>query len=521
MVPKNNLAVLVAAAKRKDNTAISALYEKTHQRIYFTALMIVKNEQDALDIMQETYISAIRKLGSLKNPEAFEEWLQAIARNKCRNFLKKHKELLVDEEQEYLFEEIKDLSEEFLPAEALESKELQEIILSSIKALPAKLSQTVLYYYFDDMTTTEIALEMSCPTSTVSRRLAAARNRIKKDLTEKRRLFTIMPLPILTQIFKQVIKENSVWTASAEQSAACLEGIITGVNLSTAATISAGAKKFFLTTTGKVATLGTSVIIVTTIAVVSFVSDQNSKSEPIETPLSTTFSESYPSDENSIITDPSEGVTVSKQTTHSEVSSNTQTPADSLPAVTEPPNTTGSAALETSPSSVTSPINTEPPAETSLTTPPEPLTRLNGVLIKKLNIFDEYGDRWSVMNGFDESDKIFSDRDFTFVSIPDFLINLERIQLACDSKFLQADVAKFTAGSDITVYIGMDIRAVRKGLPTWLESWNLAEFDAFLSNDVTFVFYTKDFAKGTEITLGTNGESSSVIMYTVFASLKN
>ena len=49
----DKLTELVIAAKKKDNDAISMLYEQTHQRIYFSVLMIIKNEQDALDIMQK------------------------------------------------------------------------------------------------------------------------------------------------------------------------------------------------------------------------------------------------------------------------------------------------------------------------------------------------------------------------------------------------------------------------------------------------------------------------------------
>ena len=41
-----------------------------------------------------------------------------------------------------------------------------------------------------------------------------------------------------------------------------------------------------------------------------------------------------------------------------------------------------------------------------------------------------------------------------------------------------------------------------------------------LSNDVTFIFYKKDFNKGEEVILGTNGDPLSVIMYTVFVSPK-
>jgi hypothetical protein len=318
-----------------------------------------------------------------------------------------------------------------------------------------------------------------------------------------------MPLPILTQIFKQTIKANTEWTASAAQSATCLENIITGVHLSTAAIICARVKK--LTTARKAMVLGTAVIITGTIAAVLILPGQDSPSGPTETSFTTVSSENYESDANFTVTYSFETTTF-KQIAQTDVSSSTKLSSESLPKVTEPQNFTNSTSLDTS---------TSMPTTTPSVTTTESLTRLNGILIKNLEIFDEANsDLWSIKYGFAESNKIFSDRDFTFVTIPDSLSNHERIQLACNSKYLQTDVAKFTAGNDITVYIGMDSRTVAKGLPTWIDSWTPAELDAFLSDDVTSIFYKKDFAKGAEVTLGTNGDPSSVIMYTVFVASK-
>lgn len=509
----DKLTELVIAAKKKDNGAISMLYEQTHQRIYFSVLMIIKNEQDALDIMQETYISAIRKLASLKNPEAFEGWLHAIARNKCLNFLKKHKELLIDDKEEHLFEQIKDTSDEFLPAEALENKEMQEVILESVKSLPVKLSQTVMYYYFDEMTTIEIASLMSCPTSTVSRRLAAARDRIKKDLEGKKGVFTIMPLPILTNIFKQAIKENTKWMVSAQQSATCLEGIFAGIHLSTGSIIVKAVKNAFLTSTGKSVALSTVVIAIGTATTVFFLSNQDLPYEPNEASRTSVSSVEHELTSGSAITYPSEITEISTQTTYSEA-----TPDTDLTSLTQVIDTGVS-------TSVTSDLEQSTITPEATTTPStintESLTRVNGILIKKLDVLDEtYSDIWSIKYGFSEDKLIFSDRNFTFVRLPDFMGNLERIQLACDSKFSQKDVAKFIAGDEITVYIGMDSRAVAKGPPAWMDSWSLDNDTAFLSNDVTFIFYKKDFNKGEEVILGTNGDPLSVIMYTVFVSPK-
>ena len=128
-----DLQKLIEAAKKKDNDAITALYECMHHKVYFHALMIVKNEDDALDIMQETFITAIKKLNTFKPPYNFESWIITIARNKCLNFLKKHKEILVEEEYEGIFENIPE-TQEFLPQEALERSDMQRTVLDAVRS---------------------------------------------------------------------------------------------------------------------------------------------------------------------------------------------------------------------------------------------------------------------------------------------------------------------------------------------------------------------------------------------------
>ena len=61
-------------------------------------MSFLKNEQNVYDVMQDTYITALTRLGQLQNPDRLVAWLNQIAVNRCRDFLRKRQpEQLPDE----------------------------------------------------------------------------------------------------------------------------------------------------------------------------------------------------------------------------------------------------------------------------------------------------------------------------------------------------------------------------------------------------------------------------------------
>ena len=140
---------------------------------------------------------------------------------------------------------------------------------------------------------------------------------------------------------------------------------------------------------------------------------------------------------------------------------------------------------------------------------------LNGNLIKSLTIKDAANAAdWSIQYNLQTGDVIYGDRANTFTNVSNYLKGAEWIRVACDSKNLQSDVAEFTAGSAITVYVGLDTRV--SNLPSWLSGWTANDYILQASNDVTYKIYQKNFNQGDKVTLGTNGPPSGVVMYTAF-----
>lgn len=210
-----DISQLVQNALNGDRASFDALYTETNRAVYFTCLGFLKNEEDALDVMQDVYIAAFDKLGTLKDPQTFPAWVKRIAVNRCKNFLVKknaHYEQSIDSE-----ENITELVDEnFLPEEYAESEEKRRIVMKIVRdVLSDTLYQTVMMFYFDELTIAEIAEIMDCPEGTVKYRLNAARVKIKKGVLDyenknDERLHAVVMIPFLTRLFAEISKNTDV-----------------------------------------------------------------------------------------------------------------------------------------------------------------------------------------------------------------------------------------------------------------------------------------------------------------------
>lgn len=191
---------LVRRAKTGEAEAQGALYEASYKRVYYLALRLMKNPEDAEDATQETFITAFAALANLQNDNAFEGWLFQIAANKCRNKLTRTKQ--TDELPEDFAEHTPDPSESFLPESVLQDAEKRRLILEIIDNLPDAQRECVMLFYYSEMSVKQIAEVLDCSEGTVKSRLNYARQKIKDGIldTEERdgiRLHTFIPIGLL------------------------------------------------------------------------------------------------------------------------------------------------------------------------------------------------------------------------------------------------------------------------------------------------------------------------------------
>ena len=209
-----NISHLVEKIKKGDNKSFEKLYKLTEREVWFTCISFLKNETTAQDIMQETYITAFLKIQSLEKSSQIRSWLNRIAVNKCKNYLKGKGEIQLDDE---IFENQAIVDERIsIPEEYISDKAKREIILSIMQEVLSDVQyQTVIMHYFNEMTVDEIAEVFECSRGTVLSRLNYSRAKMKtaiEDYENKSgdRLHGVVVVPFFTTIFREQAKSLAV-----------------------------------------------------------------------------------------------------------------------------------------------------------------------------------------------------------------------------------------------------------------------------------------------------------------------
>ncbi len=170
---------LAKKVKKGDKKAFEELYKLTSSKAYFVALQICNDKQEAEDILQESYITALNKISSLERTESFMSWFNRIVVNKSKDFLRKKNPKLLSEEDEWLLEGQTDESDKFSPESNVDKEELKTVVMDAVQELSVDKRTCVMMKYFNDMSVNEIAQTMEIPVSTVKNRLLAARKELK------------------------------------------------------------------------------------------------------------------------------------------------------------------------------------------------------------------------------------------------------------------------------------------------------------------------------------------------------
>ena len=204
---------LVLSAKNGNKKAFDKLYKLTSNDVWFTCVSLLKDEENAKDIMQETYITAFLKLNTLKDEEKFCGWLTAIATNKSKNKLKGKVEYQIDDEVLIAETETDEL---MLPEEYITKAEKRKVLLQIIEdTLSFNQYQVVLMFYFNELSIAEIAQALEISEGTVKSRLNSSRAKMKtaiEDYEKKSgdKLHGVVVVPFFTTIFKEEAKSLAV-----------------------------------------------------------------------------------------------------------------------------------------------------------------------------------------------------------------------------------------------------------------------------------------------------------------------
>lgn len=249
---KDDIKKLVLQAAQGNKAAFGALYEETGRTVYFSCLKLLGDPQLAEDITQETYLTALQKLGTLAQPENFPAWVNRIGINLCKMHFRNNS--APEDNSEEIIEEIPD--EGLIPEEYVSNDAKRKIIMDIIDTvLTEEQRRSVILYYFDMLTVPEIAEVMNCTTGTVTSRLSAARKKIKEAVliyeeNNNDRLHAAVPVFILSKLLNKeasntVLPKLTVFTGSASAANAVPDSVTTTKTIS-------GGKGMFSTVKAKV-----------------------------------------------------------------------------------------------------------------------------------------------------------------------------------------------------------------------------------------------------------------------------
>lgn len=176
---------LIRRCQRGDKLAIEALICRYQNYVFRLCCLVMRNEQDAEDMTQETFIRACRALQRFEIREgiSFEAWLYRIAVNCCRSRMRRkwYQVLPWPEPAPQLVADA-----DRCPDRVLVQDERRNEVLEAVDELNEKHRLVVILRYYAGLSNEEIARTLSIPSGTVRSRLHTARQRLKSLLDETR-----------------------------------------------------------------------------------------------------------------------------------------------------------------------------------------------------------------------------------------------------------------------------------------------------------------------------------------------
>ncbi|WP_422124498.1 sigma-70 family RNA polymerase sigma factor [Planococcus sp. X10-3] len=162
---------LVKKAQKGDDHAFYALFQQYEQDIYRMAFVYVKDQNDALDVVQETAYRSFKAIKTLKEPKFFKTWLLRIAVNCSLDLLRKQQAVV------RLLPEI----EENLSGDADEDIPLEITVRDLIEQLDEGEKSVVLLRFYEDLSFKEVAETLDIPLGTAKTILYRALAKLRKN----------------------------------------------------------------------------------------------------------------------------------------------------------------------------------------------------------------------------------------------------------------------------------------------------------------------------------------------------
>ena len=171
---------LIKRLKKGDKQALRSLIEQYKHMVYTLALRIVKNEEEAEEVSQDTFLKIYQSIGSFKGDAKLSTWIYRIAYHRSLDYVKKNKRKLQTTRLEW--EQVTNIQLAEMTWDHLETLERRQLIQTALGHLPGEDGVILSLFYFESLSLKEIAEVLNITINTVKVRLHRSRKRLASIL---------------------------------------------------------------------------------------------------------------------------------------------------------------------------------------------------------------------------------------------------------------------------------------------------------------------------------------------------
>lgn len=177
-------AELLALMRRGEPAAFAALMRQNNRRLYRLARSIVRDESEAEDVVQETYVRALAHLDEFRGEASLTTWLARIAANEALGRMRRRRPT-VDLAQAENVVALPGVGATINPENVAARREIRRVIERAVDALPANFRTVFMLRAVEQMSIDETASLLGIPAETVKTRFHRANRQLRQALSDE------------------------------------------------------------------------------------------------------------------------------------------------------------------------------------------------------------------------------------------------------------------------------------------------------------------------------------------------